>query len=705
MADQVDSTDATLWTQEQIWTMNANQEVYPGSFMISNEELLDLSLKDMNLAQTMAGNTMPFLTPQPSSMNFDMPHMGSAPSFAVSQEESDSSWTEADSQDLWYDQLRQQLQDFRQSPTCTLTTIPLGGRQRKQVHSMANMWGLSHMSVGDGLQKRVLLSKCALAKTGDAKDRRWNPGRNTWSPGYIDPRLVIFHQVSSTICFRTCLNVLGLPPPSKITRDIRGEYCTVYALFETPPDAVKAVLALNDTRPHWNVNATDRNVEACFLRMPLGFSLTSYLLDEGFSQLPALVREAFGSASNYDPNQAPSSISTPPSASPLPTRTSLAPGAASPTELANALFRISSSPRHYPRVAGSALHSRRGSISRRMSLSSSMSRDYGYISASSQVDSDYSLATSASKKRRREPKILAGYHCTFPGCDKAFDHQGELTKHEKVHSTDRPHVCVQCGKGFFYPKDLRRHERTHTTESTPVSPIPEPTGTGSEPDGYEFQMAPRHICVCCPDGPRAFKSELELKLHETERALRCEHCPNRFRSRNELERHHSAVHQSLTYSCGSISDIEVVFIVRNDGNGMDNCAFCGEGFPNPPDWGTRCQHLIKAHQFGSCNKSKKFLRLDHFRQHLKHSHHSTPGAWIRRLEDAATIFEVTNHSLQGSGPTVEESNLGASSGTCMNILTGTTKATNHERTRHLLGVIPSKVAHLFGGGRDGNPKT
>ncbi|KAF2209621.1 hypothetical protein CERZMDRAFT_9436, partial [Cercospora zeae-maydis SCOH1-5] len=68
---------------------------------------------------------------------------------------------------------------------------------------------------------------------------------------------------------------------------------------------------------------------------------------------------------------------------------------------------------------------------------------------------------SATKKRRREPKILAGYHCSFTGCDKAFDHQGELTKHEKVHSTDRPHVCVPCGKGFFYPKDLRRHERTH----------------------------------------------------------------------------------------------------------------------------------------------------------------------------------------------------------------------------------------------------
>ncbi|KAM3420988.1 hypothetical protein BST61_g1415 [Cercospora zeina] len=713
MADPAESADATLWTPAHVWTMDGHAAMHPGSMAISTEELLDLPLGDMNLARDTAGNTMPFFTPPPASMPFDMPHMGSAPSFAVSQEESDCSWTEADSQDLWYEQLRQQLEKFRLSPTLTLATIPLGARQRKQVHSMANMWRLSHMSVGDARQRRVLLSKCALAKTGDAKDRRWNPARQTWSPGYIDPRLAIFHRVSSTICFRTCLNVLGLPAPDNLTRDMRGEHCTVYALFETPSDAVDAVLALHDTRPHWNTNATDRNVDASFLCMPLGFSLTSHLLADGFPQLPVLVRQAFGGASsNNNPNHASSSSPTPPSASSLPTRASLAPGAASPTELANALFRISSSPRQYPPLPGSALHSRRGSISRRMSLSSSLSRDYGYISASSQVDSDYSLATSATKKRRREPKILAGYHCPYPACDKAFDHQGELTKHEKVHSTDRPHVCVQCGKGFFYPKDLRRHERTHTTESTPVSPIPEPPGTGSEPDGYEFQMSRRHICACCPMKPKAFKSELELKLHETERALGCESCPHRFKSRNELERHQNAVHQSLTYSCGSISDIEVVFIARSDGNGMDNCAFCGEGFPNPPDWGIRCQHLIKVHQFGSCNKTKQFHRLDHFRQHLKHSHQSKPGLWIRRLEQVATTTANTypaKHSLNGPEPghtAREEPNLAASNETRVNVLTSNANIVNHhDRPRHLFSVIPSRVAHLFGAGRDGNAKT
>ena len=41
-----------------------------------------------------------------------------------------------------------------------------------------------------------------------------------------------------------------------------------------------------------------------------------------------------------------------------------------------------------------------------------------------------------------------------------------------------------------------------------------------------------------------------------------------------------------------------------------------------------------VHKFGECNKSKKFFRADHFRQHLKHSHAGTSGKWTNMLENA-----------------------------------------------------------------------
>ncbi|KAI5360745.1 Putative ubiquitin-conjugating enzyme E2, Zinc finger C2H2-type, ubiquitin-conjugating enzyme/RWD [Septoria linicola] len=613
MAHQVGDT---TWSQQETWPNTFPQDMRSGPLMITDQELLDLSLEDMNMMQLETQSMPPLFSPQHVSMETQ------SGATVPEQEESDCSWTEADDKDLWQDHLQRQLHEFRMGHGCTLTTVALESRQRKQVHSMANMWGLGHMTVGLRKQKCVLLSKCALAKTGDASDRRWNPSRPSWLSGYIDPRLVLFHWVSSNICFQTCLNVLGLPSPVNLTMDIRGDYGTVYALFDSPSDAATALLALNASRPHWNISTLDRDVEACYLRLPSGFSLTSHLLAHGFCNLPVLVFQAFGKTSNINPNQPPSGSASPPVCSSQSRRTSLAPGAASPTELANALFRISSSPRQYPPLSSSALHSSRGSISRRMSLSSSLSRDLGYISASSQVDSDYSVATNVSKKRRREPKILAGYRCSFKNCDKVFDHQGELTKHEKVHNTDRPHPCMQCGKGFFYPKDLRRHERTHAAESTPVSPIPEPTGASSDIDLSNFRPPRRHICACCPKKPQSFDTELGLKLHEIEKPYACELCYTRFKFENDLEGHRNAIHGGRAYSCGNISDIESLFVLRSDDESIDSCAYCGEGFPNPPDWGIRYQHLAQAHYFGSCNLSKAFSRIDHFRQHLKHSHRS-----------------------------------------------------------------------------------
>ncbi|KAL8935371.1 MAG: hypothetical protein Q9216_005460 [Gyalolechia sp. 2 TL-2023] len=69
---------------------------------------------------------------------------------------------------------------------------------------------------------------------------------------------------------------------------------------------------------------------------------------------------------------------------------------------------------------------------------------------------------------------------------------------------------------------------------------------------------------------------------------------------------------------------------------VDICGYCGKEFSNEPqpDWNDRIAHLTNTHKFGECNQSKKFFRADHFRQHLKHSHHGTSGKWTNMLEGA-----------------------------------------------------------------------
>ncbi|KAF2720164.1 hypothetical protein K431DRAFT_286012 [Polychaeton citri CBS 116435] len=74
--------------------------------------------------------------------------------------------------------------------------------------------------------------------------------------------------------------------------------------------------------------------------------------------------------------------------------------------------------------------------------------------------------SNTSKKRRRNPKIVGGYHCNI--CDKAFDRECERVKHERYHLEDeqRPHRCEFCPKGYLLLKDLRSHlEKAHDVKT------------------------------------------------------------------------------------------------------------------------------------------------------------------------------------------------------------------------------------------------
>ena len=124
------------------------------------------------------------------------------------------------------------------------------------------------------------------------------------------------------------------------------------------------------------------------------------------------------------------------------------------------------------------------------------------------------------------------------------------------------------------------------------------------------------------------------RSHYSEKQYTCQYCPNRFKNKNEAERHQNSLHlRQHSWSCAGLSGIENTFHT-NDNNATDACGFCGQDFPNPPQWDVRRDHLNVIHKYGDCNRSKKFYRADHFRQHLKHSHGGTSGKWTNVLEQA-----------------------------------------------------------------------
>ncbi|KAL0934548.1 C2H2 finger domain-containing protein [Colletotrichum truncatum] len=163
------------------------------------------------------------------------------------------------------------------------------------------------------------------------------------------------------------------------------------------------------------------------------------------------------------------------------------------------------------------------------------------------------------------------------------------------------------------------------------------------------------MCDCCPKKPKKFETAEELAAHEAEKQYECSFCGNRFKNKNEAERHQNSLHvRRHSWSCSALHSYDRAFHDSTNRPGeADSCGYCGEEFPRSgrgpgataprhatdQDWEERIRHLQEVHKFRECNASKKFYRADHFRQHLKHSHAGTSGKWTNMLENACMLDE------------------------------------------------------------------
>ncbi|KAI4138834.1 MAG: hypothetical protein L6R39_006583 [Caloplaca ligustica] len=186
-------------------------------------------------------------------------------------------------------------------------------------------------------------------------------------------------------------------------------------------------------------------------------------------------------------------------------------------------------------------------------------------------------------------------------------------------------------------------------------------------------QAPMYICQCCPKKPKKFETEEELRAHESEKQYVCNFCHNRFKNKNEAERHQNSLHvRRHSWSCSTLQgNYERAFHPATNTPPQnpnqpppppdavatsDICGYCGKEFTNEPqpDWNDRIAHLNNTHKFGECNQSKKFFRADHFRQHLKHSHQGTSGKWTNMLEEECRKDEPQDMVLQPPMPQLQQ---------------------------------------------------
>ena len=147
-----------------------------------------------------------------------------------------------------------------------------------------------------------------------------------------------------------------------------------------------------------------------------------------------------------------------------------------------------------------------------------------------------------------------------------------------------------------------------------------------------------------------------------DRRFTCTHCPASFKNKNEAKRHGTSMHERThSWSCAAVPGHQGAFgHVESSRGYLDECGFCGARFANGPhlDLQARIQHLEQVHHSDQCKRQRIFYRLDHFRQHLRHSHATTTGPWTRIVEKVAhRQLAVDGNAGQEEGVVSGETNL------------------------------------------------
>ncbi|UYM14345.1 C2H2-type zinc finger protein [Endozoicomonas euniceicola] len=156
-------------------------------------------------------------------------------------------------------------------------------------------------------------------------------------------------------------------------------------------------------------------------------------------------------------------------------------------------------------------------------------------------DDDHSGAGAKNKK------------CVCDVCGRELANSGNLARHKRTHTEDKPYKCDVCQKRFAYSSNLLRHQRTHTGDKPYECDeckrrfsllnyliVHKRTHTGEKP----------YKCDVCQKGFAVLGSLIRHKrTHSREKPYKCDVCQKGFAASGDLARHKRTHTGEKPYEC------------------------------------------------------------------------------------------------------------------------------------------------------------
>jgi hypothetical protein len=351
-------------------------------------------------------------------------------------------------------------------------------KRRMQIHAVANIHGLSHMSVHSGTMKRVLATPfCISPHTGNGTRRGWKLG---WDERlYVDPSIVCLgvpgnseFDVQAFVGQATFEEFQPIAAPQElISSQQEGVGSTFVMQYNSAGDALRAFLAFDGRISHGIQLRVDYAVMHDSYCVGTTRQTSKQLLA---SPLKTLIHKRLAAVGTLNRGLRDPMSRT--SLKDVPSNRALRKDVYSRSTMN--LGQREYPPVSYQRaVSAPPIHS--SELSRGPSRTTTMhsdkasrTRQRSNSGFSVDGDSHYSVASSANKRQKRSARQESGYECG--ACGKLFDLQSERDKHWRNVHGPRSHACGVCGKAFVYAKDVERHMSVHAKDSRVEESISKP---------------------------------------------------------------------------------------------------------------------------------------------------------------------------------------------------------------------------------------